>query len=130
MPLLVQLLEWLPWPTGANSKLITLAQCRCPTAHLLMQVDSVDENGIKRQRSLARSMSGQILNENEVLVPRGSATNDATMADAAEVFEQNRRRVGILVAWQELRATCSDAAAKELGASLSIPRESSELVGI
>jgi len=43
--LLAQLLKQLPWPAGTTSKLFTLAQCRCPTAQLLANVESVGDTG-------------------------------------------------------------------------------------
>ena len=92
--LLAQLLKWLPWPAGTNSKLFTLAQCRCPTAQLLLNVEAAGDMGglqlnVARRFSLAEEGFG----------PRGMRDLDA----------QNKKRSDVLLAWQRLWATSTDA---------------------
>ena len=86
--LLTQLLELLHWPAGVNSKIITLAQCRCPTAHLLVEVDSIDETGNRRQSS-TRSSSR---NGSKILVPSPRRPSSGhVFEDLADAVVEGRR---------------------------------------
>ena len=93
MGLLTRLLEQVPWPAGPTSKLLTLAQCRCPMAQLLAGVESVGDIGTlkvneRRQSSLALHGGGR--------------------AALREIDLENERRSDILIVWQKLQATSGD----------------------
>eukprot|EP00618_Florenciella_parvula_P016977 CAMPEP_0119473200 /NCGR_PEP_ID=MMETSP1344-20130328/4942_1 /TAXON_ID=236787 /ORGANISM="Florenciella parvula, Strain CCMP2471" /LENGTH=2127 /DNA_ID=CAMNT_0007506261 /DNA_START=134 /DNA_END=6517 /DNA_ORIENTATION=- len=92
--LLVQLLEQLPWPAGTTSKLFTLAQCRCPTAQLLVNVETAGDMGGLQLSARRRS---------------SFALGGCVVASPADVDVQNKRRSDILLVWQKLWATGSDA---------------------
>jgi hypothetical protein len=91
--LLVQLLEQLPWPAGTTSKLFTLAQCRCPTAQLLVNVETAGDMGGLQLSARRRS---------------SFALEGCVLASLADVDVQNKRRSDILLVWQKLWATGSD----------------------
>ena len=111
--LLTELLGRLPWPAGTNSKLVTLAQCRCPTAQLLARVDSVNERGEKIGPSSSGSFSAgsfsskQVPSHDEVLVVSDSKA-PTDRASLAATVEDNERRSNTLLLWKQLGATIGD----------------------
>jgi hypothetical protein len=120
MGLLTRLLEQVPWPAGPTSKLLTLAQCRCPMAQLLVGVESVGDTGTlkvneHRQSSLALHGGGR--------------------AALREIDLENERRSDILIVWQKLQATSGDVGwlkviegAHEDGLDLNFPTAGGETV--
>ena len=109
--LLTELLGRLPWPAGTNSKLVTFAQCRCPTAQLLACVDSVNARGKKigRKSTFSRSSvySNQVPNYDEVLVVSDSKA-PTDIASLASTIAENKRRRDTLLLLKHLGATRGD----------------------
>ena len=89
MWLLTRLLERVPWPAGPTSKLLTLAQCRCPIAQRLADVESVGDTGTLKVNERRRSSFRQ-------------------PASLGEIDLENERRSDILIVWQKLQATSGD----------------------
>ena len=122
MWLLTTLLERVPWPAGPTSKLLTLAQCRCPIVQLLPDVESVGYTGTLKVNEHPRSS----------LALHGGGR--VALRDR-EIDLENERRSDILIVWQKLQATSGDIGwlrvvkdAHQNGLDLNFPTAGGETV--
>ena len=105
MWLLTTLLERVPWPAGPTSKLLTLAQCRCPMAQLLADVETVGNTGTLKVNKRRRQSSFMVhfpLSRSSF----GLHGRDRALLEGIDL--ENERRSSILIVWQKLQATSGD----------------------